>query len=69
MTPDRLRRLIEGSGMSQQAFARDVVSRDPRTVRRWLAGEVIPPVAVDFLERIESVRVGRGRVRVVVRME
>ena len=55
MTADELRALIAASGLSQQAFARDVAGRDPRTMRRWLAGETIPDATVDWLERLRSV--------------
>ena len=36
---EMLRRVIEASGMSARGFARDVLLRDERTVRRWLAGD------------------------------
>ncbi len=35
---DRLRALIEASGMSQAAFAEHRLRRSPRTLRYWLAG-------------------------------
>lgn len=57
MTPDTLRAIIEASGLSQVEWARTVVGRDPRTVRRWLAGETIPPTTVDWLVRLGTVRV------------
>lgn len=69
MSPnDRLRRLIEASGLSARRFAFDVLSRDERTVRRWLAGETIPESAATWLERI-SVVVTPKRVRIVVVVE
>jgi hypothetical protein len=57
MSPDTLRAIIEASGLSQVEWARTVVGRDPRTVRRWLAGEAIPPTTVDWLARLGTVRV------------
>ena len=37
---------IERSGLSVGAWARSVVIRDPRTVRKWLSGEREIPRAV-----------------------
>lgn len=34
-----LRRAIKASGLSNSAFARQVLARDPRQIRRWLSGE------------------------------
>lgn len=46
-----LRATIEASGLSQVRFATDVLLCDPRTVRRWLAGDrPISQIVVDFLE-------------------
>lgn len=48
---DRLRAAIERSGLSARAFARDVLLRDERTVRRWLAGDSpIPEPVLAFLK-------------------
>lgn len=66
MTPDTLRALIEASGLSQVEWARTVVGRDPRTVRRWLAGEAIPPTTVDWLVRLAAVRVSATAVTIAV---
>ena len=45
-----LRAAIKASGLSASAYARDVLVRDPRTVRRWLKGDSpIPQSVVDFL--------------------
>jgi hypothetical protein len=41
-----LRQAIQSSGLSASAYARDVLTRDPRTVRRWLAGDSPIPRAV-----------------------
>ena len=58
MTPDALRALIASSGLSQSEWATTVAGRDPRTVRRWLSGDiVIPDGAADWLARLQSVRV------------
>ena len=37
---------IERSGLSVGAFARDVMIRDPRTIRAWLSGDKEIPQAV-----------------------
>lgn len=52
MSPaDLLRSAIERSGFSARAFATDVLLRDERTVRRWLAGDSpIPEPVTAFLE-------------------
>jgi hypothetical protein len=45
-----LRTAIARSGLSARAFARDVLWRDERTVRRWLSGESpVPAVVADRL--------------------
>lgn len=47
---DLLALAIERSGLSARAFARNVLWRDERTVRRWLAGESpVPAVVADRL--------------------
>jgi len=58
MTPDqqdRARRLLEraiaASGLSARQYAMQVLIRDERTIRRWLAGDSpIPDVVVAFFE-------------------
>ena len=53
---DQLRALIERSGLSASAFARDVLIREPRTIRRWLAGDSpIPAVVCEWIEA-QSIR-------------
>lgn len=48
---DLTRACLTRFGGSASAFAREVVVRDPRQVRRWLAGTSSLPVAVRaFLE-------------------
>ncbi len=43
---------IERSGLSVGAFAREVVIRDPRTVRKWLSGDTeIPHAVMEWLAR------------------
>lgn len=45
-----LRQRIEESGLSDRQFALQVLRRDDRTIRRWLAGDSpIPQVVMDFL--------------------
>lgn len=41
-----LRRAIEATGLSARRFAVEVLVRDERTVRRWLAGDSPIPHAV-----------------------
>lgn len=49
---ERLRAAIEASGMSARQYAADVLLRDERTVRRWLAGDSpIPDPVIRFLTR------------------
>ena len=43
---DLLSAAIKASGLSVRRFAADVLTRDPRTVWRWLAGENPLPRAV-----------------------
>lgn len=50
---DLLRRAIAASGLSVRKFARDVLTRDPRTLFRWLSGESPLPRAVR--ERCERI--------------
>lgn len=46
-----LKRCIEESGLSARRFAVEVLLRDERTIRRWLAGDSpIPRVVTQFLE-------------------
>jgi hypothetical protein len=47
-----LRAAIERSGLSSSEYARAVLIRDPRSVRRWLAGELQIPRAV--LDRLKE---------------
>src|SRR5689334_8446856 len=47
---DLLAAAIKRSGLSARAFARDVLWRDERTIRRWLSGESpVPDVVADRL--------------------
>lgn len=41
-----LRSAIERSGLSARRYATQVLTRDERTVRRWLAGDSPIPAAV-----------------------
>lgn len=55
-----LKQAIDASGLSDRRFAVEVLIRDERTVRRWLAAESpIPKVVRDFLE--EYLRKGGWR--------
>jgi hypothetical protein len=51
MTDSRrlLLRAITRSGLSHRQYAQQVLTRDERTVRRWLAGTSNIPKAVVFL--------------------
>lgn len=49
-----LRNAIERSGLSARQYAKRVLLRDERTVRRWLAGDPMPAVVVEFLRGEES---------------
>lgn len=44
--PALLRAAIAASGLTTSGYARNVLIRDPRTVRRWLAGTSPIPAAV-----------------------
>jgi hypothetical protein len=57
--PDLLRAAIRNSGLTNSAFARDVLARDPRQVRRWLAGRPLPDAVRAFLERTAQVPIAR----------
>lgn len=48
---DLLRAAIEASGLSARRFATEILIRDERTVRRWLAGEEMPVVVREWLAR------------------
>lgn len=54
--------LIDESGLSIAEFARVVLGRDERTVRRWLAGHPIPESHGAWLDRVEDVETRRGRI-------
>ena len=50
--PELLREVIRGSGMSAVRYATDVLLRDARTIRRWLADDSPMPKPVrSFLLR------------------
>lgn len=52
MTPALLRQAIAASGLSVSAYARQVMIRESRTVRRWLSGESpIPKAVAEWLEK------------------
>ena len=48
---DQLVAAIKSSGLSQQAYAREILKREPRSLRRWLAGGKIPQVIIQFLDQ------------------
>ena len=49
-----LRLAIAKSGLSVRQFARQIVGREDRTVRRWIAGQPIPKAAKQWLEQYIS---------------
>ena len=54
---DLLARAIQASGLSSGDYARLVLIRDPRLVRRWLAGTLeMPTIVREHLERLEKQR-------------
>jgi hypothetical protein len=62
----RLRELLEESELSIVEFARLVLGRDERTVRRWLSQEIaIPEQAATWMDRI-TLHVTGPRVRIDV---
>ena len=47
-----LRAAIHRSGLSNSAYARDILIRDPRSLRRWLSGKnPIPRAVLDRLSK------------------
>jgi hypothetical protein len=54
---DLVARAVAASGLSIRQFALRIVGREPRTVRRWLAGQPIPKAARAFLEAYLKKRV------------
>lgn len=61
----KLRDLLEATDLSQVALAR-ALGRDPRAMRRWLAGEPIPDTLGDQLARVVRVEVTRDRIAIVM---
>ncbi len=57
MTTDRelLSAAIKASGKSVRAFARDVLTRDPRSVWRWLSLAKPSPMPRAVRERCEAI--------------
>jgi hypothetical protein len=52
----KLRRAIELSGLSDRRFAKEVLVRDERTIRRWLAGD--RPISKAVREKIDELLAG-----------
>lgn len=52
----RLRELETEGQMNSTQFALIVLGRDPRTVRRWMAGDTIPEVVRRWITSIAHVR-------------
>lgn len=51
-----LRAVIALSGLSARRFAAEVMARDERTIRRWLAAEMMPETVAAWLMRVESIK-------------
>ena len=49
-----LKLAIERSGLSVRQFARQIVGREDRTIRRWIKGQPIPKAAKQWLEQYIS---------------
>lgn len=50
-----LRDAIRQSGLSLNQYARQVLVRDERTIRRWLSGERhIPQAVLDLIQRTKG---------------
>lgn len=47
-----LARARAASGLPLERFARELMVRDERTVQRWMAGGVIPDVALEKLRTL-----------------
>ncbi len=52
----RLRQLEAEAQLNSTSLALIVLGRDPRTVRRWLAGDPIPEVVRRWITSIDHVR-------------
>lgn len=48
---DLLRQAIKSSGLSARQYAKQILLRDERTVRRWLAGDPMPRAVIEFLQQ------------------
>lgn len=47
-----LREAVRASGLSAEQYAQQILIRNPRTLRRWLAGtSPIPQAVIRYLER------------------
>ena len=66
MTADALRSLVAESVLSPERFAREVVGRDPRTLRRWLAGATTPESTLIWLTCIRSITATRDAITVMI---
>lgn len=50
---DLLARVIDASGLTRSQYAKRVLLREPRTIRRWMDGDSpIPRVVAEYLHRI-----------------
>ena len=52
---EALKQAIADSGLSSSAYAREILVRDPRSLRRWLAGHSpIPKAVLEYLGCVET---------------
>lgn len=58
--------LVADSGLSLTEFAERVLGRDPRSLRRYMAGDVIPPTLAAWVLAVRRIEVTRDRVTVVL---
>ena len=64
----RLSALVASSGLTMREFARHVLAgRDPRRLRRYLAGDTIPPDLAAYIGALVRVDVTPERVSPVTR--
>ena len=50
----QLRQLVAESGLSARRFAKEVLLRNERTLRRWLSGDA--PIPVEVLNYVKGQR-------------
>lgn len=70
ISPHRLSRLVAASALSMASFARLVLAgRDPRLLRRWMAGAPVPEGTIEWAHTVLSIETETredGSARVVI---